>query len=230
MTAICFQAQGKRGRMVRYNQEDWPVQQTRELDEFPSSSALCVPYPARSKAARSCSPDQPGSDVTLALSPAPAPAAPLCSARASSAPLPSSCRHCARARAPRGGGKLASVVTITNSIVLSRAPANKVIHYGPLPATVGCAAISGPRAAPSRAETRASAVTCRGQPAAQRPPRCAPRPSRSGAGGSSSRSPISFISERQLTYTDWLPAAKCQLNCKCSAEAQRGARWQAAPS
>lgn len=132
-----------------------------------------------------------------------------------------------RARTPRGGGKLASVVTITNSIVLSRTPANKVIHYGPLPATVGCAAISGPRAAPSRAKTRASAVTCRDQPAAQRPPRCAPRPSRSGAGGSSSRSPISFISERQLTYTDWLPAAKCQLNCKCSAEAQRGARWQA---
>lgn len=27
-----------------------------------------------------------------------------------------------------GAGKLASVVTITNSIVLSRAPANKVIH------------------------------------------------------------------------------------------------------
>lgn len=95
---------------------------------------------------------------------------------------------------------------------------------------MGCAAISGPRAAPSRAETRASAVTCRGQPAAQRPPRCVPRPSRSGAGGSGSRSPISFISERQLTYTDWLPAAKCQLNCKCSAEAQRGARWRAAPS
>lgn len=128
---------------------------------------------------------------------------------------------------PPGRRKAGIVVTITNSIVLSRTPANKVIHYGPLPATVGCAAISGPRAAPSRAKTRASAVTCRDQPAAQRPPRCAPRPSRSGAGGSSSRSPISFISERQLTYTDWLPAAKCQLNCKCSAEAQRGARWQA---
>lgn len=80
----------------------------------------------------SCSPAQPGSAVTLAPSPAPAPA-PLCSARASSAPLPSSCRHRARARAPRSAGKLASVVTITNSIVLSRAPANKVIHYGASP-------------------------------------------------------------------------------------------------
>lgn len=60
-----------------------------------------------------------------------------------------------------GPGKLASVVTITNSIVLSRAPANKVIHYGLLRAAVGCAAISGPPAAPSRAETRARAITCR---------------------------------------------------------------------
>lgn len=46
--------------------------------------------------------------------------------RASSAPLPSS-RLPPRPRSP-GPGKLASVVTITNSIVLSRAPANKVIH------------------------------------------------------------------------------------------------------
>lgn len=38
------------------------------------------------------------------------------------------------------------------------------------------------------------------------------------------RPAISFISERQLTYTDWLPAAKCQLNCKCLAEAGREGR------
>lgn len=136
--------------------------------------------------------------------------------RASSAPLPSS-----RLPPPRspGPGKLASVVTITNSIVLSRAPANKVIHYGPLPAAVGCAAISGPPAAPSRAETRVRAITCRrrGRHAVPRGP-AAPR--RRGE----RRPAISFISERQLTYTDWLPAAKCQLNCKCLAEPGRECR------
>lgn len=159
------------------------------------------------------------------------PPTPLCSARASSARLPSSCCHRgARARAPRGGGKLASVVTITNSIVLSRAPANKVIHYG---ASLGHRGLRG--------NQRAAGCPLAGQDTRQRrylpgPARGAaattlrPRPSLSGAGGSSSRPPISFISERQLTYTDWLPAAKCQLNCKCSAEAQRGPRWRAAPS
>jgi hypothetical protein len=182
---------------------------------------MCGPPP--SPAPRS-SPEQTGSGLPLTLFPAPDPPSPAPAGApllgASSARLPSSC--CRRARAPRGPGKLASVATITNSIVLSRAPANKVIHYGPLPAAVGCAAISGPRAAPSRAETRASAITCRGRPAAPRPPRCAPRPSRGRAGRSSARPPISFISERQLTYTDWLPAAKCQLNCKCLAEARCG--------
>lgn len=179
-----------------------------------------ITHPApRTKAAKQAlfSPARLGSDTCSV--PAPAPCAPgLGAYHLLGCPAPG----CCRARAPRGPGKLASVVTITNSIVLSRAPANKVIHYGPLPAAVGCAAISGPRAAPSRAETRASAITCRGRPAAPRPPRCAPRPSRGRAGGGSARPPISFISERQLTYTDWLPAAKCQLNCKCSAEARRG--------
>lgn len=85
----------------------------------------------------------------------------------------------AAARSP-GPGKLASVVTITNSIVLSRAPANKVIHYGLLRAAVGCAAISGPLAAPSRAETRARAITCR-----RRGRHAVPRGPASRAGGGS---------------------------------------------
>ena len=171
-------------------------------------------HPPRSQAARQRGLSSPGSGVrsvpgllTLA-GPGPRRRRPS-PPRASSAPLPSS-RLPPRPRSP-GPGKLASVVTITNSIVLSRAPANKVIHYGPLPAAVGCAAISGPLAAPSRAETRASAVTCRGRHAVPRGPAEA-------AGGGSARPPGSFIAERQLTYTDWLPAAKCQLNCKCLAE------------
>ena len=103
--------------------------------------------------------------------------------RASSAPLPSS-RLPPRPRSP-GPGKLASVVTITNSIVLSRAPANKVIHYGPIPAAVGCAAISGPPAAPSRAETRANAGTCRGRARGATAATLCPRPRRGRAGGRS---------------------------------------------
>lgn len=103
--------------------------------------------------------------------------------RASAARLPSS-RLPSRPCSP-GPGKLASVVTITNSIVLSRAPANKVIHYGPLPAAVGCAAISGPPAAPSRAETRASAGTCRGPARGAVAATLCPRPRRGRAGGGS---------------------------------------------
>lgn len=81
---------------------------------------------------------------------------------------------------------------------------------------MGCAAISGPPAAPSRAETRVRAITCRrrGRHAVPRGPA---GPRRRGE----RRPAISFISERQLTYTDWLPAAKCQLNCKCLAEPGR---------
>lgn len=159
------------GGSPRYNQEDWLVQHTREPNGFPSGSALCVPYPsvsaALSKAAGSCSRAQPGSAVTLAPSPAPAPA-PLCSARASSARLPSSCRLRARARAPRGGGKLASVVTITNSIVLSRAPANKVIHYGASPGHRGL-----------RGNQRAAGCPLAGQDTRQR--RYLPGPARGAA-------------------------------------------------
>lgn len=81
---------------------------------------------------------------------------------------------CRRARAPRGPRKLASVVTITNSIVLSGAPANKVIHYGPLPAAAGRAAISGPSHAPAPGPAgRAAASTLR------------PGPRRGRAGGGS---------------------------------------------
>lgn len=84
---------------------------------------------------------------------------------------------------------------------------------------MGCAAISGPPAAPSRAETRVRAITCRrrGRHAVPRGPA---GPRRRGE----RRPAISFISERQLTYTDWLPAAKCQLNCKCLAEPGREGR------
>lgn len=57
----------------------------------------------------------------------PVPRRPRPSPRASSAPRP---EPAAAAPALPGARKLASVVTITNSIVLSRAPANKVIHYG----------------------------------------------------------------------------------------------------
>lgn len=129
MSRTHFQAQGQRDGS-RDNQEDGPVQQTMGSHPARHCVSLIRPGPAApSKAPSRCCRAQPGSAVTLAPSPAPAPA-PLCSVLASSARLPSSCRLRARARAPRGGGKLASVVTITNSIVLSRAPANKVIHYG----------------------------------------------------------------------------------------------------
>ena len=156
--------------------EDGPVQQERKgfMNPQPSPNLHCGPrrqrWASSTPAPRSKAPRQPclssaGSGCTaspglLALGgPVPRHRCPL-PPRASSAPLPGS-RLPPRPHSP-GPEKLASVVTITNSIVLSGAPTNKVIHYGPLPAAVGCAAISGPPAAPSRAETRASAGTCRG--------------------------------------------------------------------
>lgn len=184
------------------HQEDGTVQQERKgfMNPQPSPNLHCGPRRQRwalpTPEPRSKAPRQPGlssagsgctaSPGLLALGgPVPRHRCPL-PPRASSAPLPGS-RLPPRPRSP-GPEKLASVVTITNSIVLSRAPTNKVIHYGPLPAAVGCAAISGPPAAPSRAETRASAGTCRGRARGAAAATLCPRPRRGRAGwGSAGR-------------------------------------------
>lgn len=178
------------------HQEDGPVQQ--ESKEFMNPPAqFCtadqgesgVRHPPQHLRPRRPSnpaspPPAPGCTVSLGLltfgGPVPRRRHPS-PRRPSSAPLPSS-RLPPRPRSP-GPGKLASVVTITNSIVLSRAPANKVIHYGPIPAAVGCAAGRGPPAAPSRAETRANAGTCRGRARGTTAATLCPRPRRGRAGG-----------------------------------------------